>query len=371
MRRADRLFQIVQLLRRDRATTAARLSAELEVSERTVYRDVRDLLASGVAIQGEAGVGYMLPSHFDLPPLMFTADELEALALGARMVQAFTDDDLARAARSVLAKVEHVVPQSLARRLDDTKLFVPDFYIDRAHHAAMQTLRQGLEARRVVHLHYQDENGAATRRDVRPLGLFYWGRSWTLVAWCELRTDFRSFRLDRIGRAELRVRTFADEPGRTLDAFLARVTQERAAKEQSGAVLPPGAPRAVRTRGRNGAPADPGERAAWRAFQQLGSIGPACAQDLLQLGFRAVDELRGQDPRALYQRLCELTGSRQDPCVEDVLRCAIAQADDESLPAPLRQWHRWTPLRGEPPSARPVAGPGGAQKAPARGRPRR
>ena len=363
MRRADRLFQIVQLLRRDRATTAARLSAELEVSERTVYRDVRDLLASGVAIQGEAGVGYMLPSHFDLPPLMFTADELEALALGARMVQAFTDDDLARAARSVLAKVEHVVPQSLARRLDDTKLFVPDFYIDRAHHSSMQTLRQGLEARRVVHLNYRDENGAATRRDVRPLGLFYWGKSWTLVAWCELRTDFRSFRLDRIVLAELRVRTFADEPGRTLDAFLARVTQERAAKEPP----PPDGTHALRKRGRNGAPADPGERAAWRAFQQLGSIGPACAQDLLQLGFRAVDELRGQDPRELYQRLCELTGSRQDPCVEDVLRCAIAQVDDEALPAPLRQWHRWTPLRGEPPSARP----GGAQAAPARRRPRR
>jgi predicted DNA-binding transcriptional regulator YafY len=366
MRRADRLFQIVQLLRRDRATTAARLSTELEVSERTVYRDVRDLTASGVAIQGEAGVGYMLPSHFDLPPLMFTADELEALALGARMVQAFTDDDLARAARSVLAKVEHVVPPTLARRLDDTKLFVPDFYIDRAHHAAMQTLRQGLEARRVVHLHYQDESGAATRRDVRPLGLFYWGKSWTLVAWCELRTDFRSFRLDRIGRAELRVRTFADEPGRTLDAFLARVTQQRAAKE-APATLPPDATAAVQKRGRNGAPADPGERAAWRAFQQLGSIGPACAQDLLQLGFRRVDELRGQDPRALYQRLCELTGSRQDPCVEDVLRCAIAQAEEPGLPAPLRQWHRWTPLRGEPPDARP----GGARMAPTRGRKRR
>src|SRR5262249_49542905 len=144
-----------------------------------------------------------------------------------------------------------------------------------------------------------------------------------------------------------------------------------AAKEAPGA-LAPAAPRAnatgaVRKRGRNGAPADPGERAAWRAFQQLGSIGPACAQDLLQLGFRAVDELRGQDPRALYHRLCELPGSRQDPCVEDVLRCAIAQVDDEGLPAPLRQWHRWTPLRGEPPSARP----GGAQAAPARGRPRR
>src|SRR5262249_60184051 len=126
------------------------------------------------------------------------------------------------------------------------------------------------------HLHYQDETGAATRRDVRPLGLFYWGRSWTLVAWCELRTDFRSFRLDRIGSAELRVRTFADEPGRTLEAFLARVTRERAAKEAPGAAAaaaPADAAGGVRKRGRHGAAAAPGERAACGAGQQDGADG--------------------------------------------------------------------------------------------------
>jgi predicted DNA-binding transcriptional regulator YafY len=114
MRRADRLFQIVQLLRRERAVTAATLARELAVSERTIYRDVQDLVLSGVPIQGEAGVGYALPTHFDLPPLMFDREEVQALALGARMVQSSTDERLARAARSALAKVEQVLPPKLA-----------------------------------------------------------------------------------------------------------------------------------------------------------------------------------------------------------------------------------------------------------------
>src|SRR5437899_1479879 len=110
MRRADRLFQIVQRLRRRGVTTAAQLAQALEVSERTVYRDVRDLQLSGVPILGEAGVGYALPRGFDLPPLMFTEEELEALVVGARMVQAWGDQKLARAAEDALSKIETVVP---------------------------------------------------------------------------------------------------------------------------------------------------------------------------------------------------------------------------------------------------------------------
>jgi predicted DNA-binding transcriptional regulator YafY len=345
MRRADRLFQIVQLLRRSRATTAAQLAVELEVSERTVYRDVQDLARSGIPIQGEAGVGYALPVHFELPPLMFSAGELEALVLGARMVQGWADEDLARAARSALSRIENVLPEVLAGKLADSKLFVPDFHNHRQSQARFGVVRQALDERAVLQLDYADEQGKTTRRAVRPLGLFYWGKTWTLVGWCELRADFRSFRLDRIVLATKLARTFADEPGKRLEEFLARVRCEDpypvAAVEKKTRPTRGSIPR------RNG-PQDPAERAAWKAFQQLGSIGPACALDLVQLGFRAVEELRGTDPNELYTRLCELTGARQDPCVEDTLRCAVAQAERPDLPEKWRQWYHWTPLRGQP-----------------------
>jgi predicted DNA-binding transcriptional regulator YafY len=224
MRRADRLFQLVQLLRRDRATTAAQLAVELEVSERTIYRCVQDLMLAGVPIQGEAGVGYALPRHFDLPPLMFTAAELQALSLGARMVESWADDELARAARSALQKVEHAVPPGRAQALQDSRLYAPGFHVPAALRGPLRVLRQAIERHQVVRLRYTDGTAAATERAVRPLGLFYWGTTWTLVAWCELRGDFRSFRLDRIDDLAALPRTFADEPGHTLDDYVARVT---------------------------------------------------------------------------------------------------------------------------------------------------
>lgn len=345
MRRADRLFQIVQLLRSDRVTTAARLATELQVSERTVYRDVQDLVRSGVPVQGEAGVGYALPRHFELPPLMFPPAEIEALALGARMVQGQADPALARAARSALSRIENVLPKALAARLQQTRLFAPDFHVAPAVRERLGELREALDARVVLRLGYATDGGTS-RRDVRPLGLFYWGKVWTLVAWCELRGAFRSFRVDRITSLERRARSFADEPGKRLEDFVA-------AAEAEGERPPEQARAAARTkattaRGRSKAPRDPAERAAWLEFQRLDSIGPASALDLVQLGFRAIDELRGLDPRELYRRMCELSGCRQDPCVEDAFRCAIAQAERPDLPAKWRQWFAWTTLRGEP-----------------------
>lgn len=370
MRRADRLFQIVHLLRRDRATTATHLATELEVSERTIYRDVQDLMQSGVPIQGEAGVGYVLPAHFDLPPLMFTALELEALVLGARMVQGFADEELQRAARSALAKVENVAPRALAAVAVDSKLMVPDLPFDAAFGPTLALLRKALQSRHVVRMSYRDEGGASSERDVRPLGLAYWGKVWTLVAWCELRADFRSFRLDRVEVATTTARRFADEAGKRLEDFLARVHAEAdgACGDGRRGTAAAGTPRKATTkaaakatkgvaRTKSGAPSDPGERAAWRTFQQLGSVGPATAGDLVRLGFRRVDELRGQDARELYERMCALTGTRQDPCVEDVFRCVIAQAEHADLPERLQQWHHWTPLRGQPPGAMPGRAP--------------
>jgi predicted DNA-binding transcriptional regulator YafY len=360
MRRADRLFQIVQLLRRSRATTAAHIATELEVSERTVYRDVQDLMVSGIPIQGEAGVGYALPPHFDLPPLMFDAQEIQALVLGARMVQGWSDAELARAARSALQKIEHVLPKHLASRLEDNKLFVPDFHIPKEQHAAMRAVRQGLDESKALDLDYGDESGQRTQRRVRPLGLFYWGRSWTLTAWCELRTDFRNFRLDRIVDARLGG-PFAPEPGRTLEDFLARMREVKAlpapAQSDQRSASTPAVRRTAggmtKAGSRRHEPADPDERRAWKEFQQLGSIGPACALDLVQLGFRSIQDLCGQDATMLYERLAELSGMRHDPCVEDALRCAIAQADHPDLPAEWRQWHRWGPLRGKPAGTMP------------------
>lgn len=232
MRRADRLFQIVQLLRRGRVVTAASIARELEVSLRTIYRDVDDLVASGVPIQGEAGVGYCLPRGFDLPPLMFDVREIEALVLGARMVQAWGDAELAQSARTLLSKVESVLPERLAPRLAKVQLFVPPS-MPAEIRATVELVRRGIDDHVKLRFVYTDEKGARTTRVVRPLGLAFWGYHWTASAWCEVRGDFRTFRPDRMSMAELTGDRFVDEPGKDLEACLraleAQVQREREA----------------------------------------------------------------------------------------------------------------------------------------------
>lgn len=199
MRRADRLFQLVQLLRRRRTVTAAELARGLEVSERTVYRDVQDLSLSGVPIEGEAGVGYRLKPGFDLPPLMFTAEELQALRLGARIVEGWADDALAHAATSALGRIESVLPAKLRDESNRQFLFAPSFAITRESKAWMRELRAAMRDRHKVTIAYRKPDDASeSTRTIEPLGLFFWGKTWTLGAWCELRQDFRTFRLDRI-----------------------------------------------------------------------------------------------------------------------------------------------------------------------------
>ncbi len=226
MRRADRLFRIVQRLRRRGVTTAAQLAQALEVSERTVYRDVRDLILSGVPILGEAGVGYALPRGFDLPPLMFDDEELEALVLGARMVQAFADKRLARAAEEALGKIETALPQRLRARVQEAAFLAPGFHVDPRSYSGLDELRRALREKRKVRFAYLDKAGAPSSRTARPLGISFWGRAWTLVAWCERRDDFRSFRLDRIEGLQVLAEPFADEPGKLLRDFLATVERE-------------------------------------------------------------------------------------------------------------------------------------------------
>jgi len=223
MRRADRLFQIVNALRRRRtATTAAQLAERLGVSERTVYRDVRDLILAGTPIDGEAGVGYRIRPGYDLPPLMFDRDEIQALVLGARIVRQFGDPALARASDSILGKVAAILPKDLAHLVSETRLYVPSVVGAGRSAEALTLAREAVVARRKLEVSYANADGVATRRTVRPLGIFFWGRTWTLAAWCELRRDFRNFRLDRVASAVILDDTFEDEAGKALRDMLAR-----------------------------------------------------------------------------------------------------------------------------------------------------
>ena len=222
MRRADRLFQLVQILRARRTATARTLAEELGVSERTVYRDVRDLGLSGVPIVGEAGVGYALKKGFELPPLMFDRTEIEALVLGARMVDGWADPALARAARSVLEKVEAVVPKDLQARLFDQPYIIPPLRVAAVQKRAFGELREAIEAQRKVRIAYEKKDGTASERTLWPLGLVFWGGAWTLTAWCELRDDFRNFRIDRIGTLDVLDDAFETDERINLEAYLAR-----------------------------------------------------------------------------------------------------------------------------------------------------
>ncbi|WP_020650085.1 MULTISPECIES: helix-turn-helix transcriptional regulator [Solimonas] len=219
MRRADRLFRIVQYLRGRRLTTAAQLAAWLQVSERTIYRDVRDLVTSGVPVEGEAGVGYRLAPHFDLPPLMFTREEIESLAGGLRMLQAWGSPELKRGAGSAWAKLAAALPDPQRIELERTRLFAPSFAV-RDVGILIDTLRHAIAGRQVLRLDYRDVQGRASERQVWPLGLYFWGEVWSLGAWCALRGDFRSFRVDRIVSAAADGVQFPDQAGRRLEDYV-------------------------------------------------------------------------------------------------------------------------------------------------------
>lgn len=226
MRRADRLFQIVLLLDRGRAVTARELAEALQVSERTVYRDIADLSRSGVPISGEAGVGYLMRAGYRLPPLMFDADELAALALGSRMVRSWADPELGRAAERALLRIEAVLPKKLRDDPARDALLVPGFHVPDAMRAPMAELREAIATCHKVRIAYTRADGADSERLIQPLGLVFWGETWTLGAWCELRGEFRSFRLDRI-RGVVALDSRFDGDG-MLARYLLSVQQESA-----------------------------------------------------------------------------------------------------------------------------------------------
>lgn len=226
MRRADRLFQVVQIIRGRRLSTAEYLAERMEVSARTVYRDVADLQAQGVPIEGEAGVGYRMRPEFDLPPLMFTKDEAQALVASVRVAQPRLDPGLARHAEGALSKILAVLPSAARAAAESLAVYAPPVGFDEATRARLERLRVATEARRKVRLRYLDLKEQTSERLVRPLGCFYWGEVWTLAAWCESRADFRNFRVDRILDLGVLDERFRDEAGKTLADLFRSVDAE-------------------------------------------------------------------------------------------------------------------------------------------------
>jgi predicted DNA-binding transcriptional regulator YafY len=199
MRKAERLFQLLTFLRgRRQVATAQQIAETLEVSERTVYRDMQALMLSGVPIESETGIGYRLKKGYHLPPLMFDEEELQALLLGMRMVQGWSDTRMAKSAAQVLHKVEAILPEPLRDGLANETLIVPDFHFDPVIAERNQTIRMAIKRRQRLTLDYQRLDGFKSDRTVEPLGLVYWGKVWTMVAWCTLREGYRNFRVDRI-----------------------------------------------------------------------------------------------------------------------------------------------------------------------------
>lgn len=222
MRRADRLFQIVQYLRGGRLLTAAILAERLEVSERTIYRDIADLIGSGVPVEGEAGVGYLMRSGYDLPPLMFNRDEMVALVTGARLVRAWGGAAMAQAAEEALVKINAVLPETerdRAKNIQIHAITMPQMNPDLRRR--IDEMELAVDGQRHLRIRYRDGNDSVSTRNLRPLGLWFWGKVWTLVAWCELRDDFRMFRLDRIETVSDDGR-FKPDRNKTLAVFYAQ-----------------------------------------------------------------------------------------------------------------------------------------------------
>ncbi len=222
MRRADRLFDIIQALRTAKGpVTAANLAEQLEVTVRTVYRDVATLQAGRVPIEGAPGLGYVLRRGFDLPPLMFTVDEIDAIAVGVRLVRRLRDPELQDAAESVLAKVSTVLPDALRAGVVSPAMFVSDGSAVEPDGIKLSDARRAIRENRKMRIAYADADGRRTRRTIWPIALAYYVDVTVLGAWCELRSDFRHFRVERIRTSAVLDDHFSTDGGRLTDNWLA------------------------------------------------------------------------------------------------------------------------------------------------------
>jgi predicted DNA-binding transcriptional regulator YafY len=226
MRRADRLFQIIQILRRARRpVTALAVAEELETSLRTIYRDIAQLIADRVPIRGEAGIGYILEGGFDMPPLMLTADEIEAAMLGAQWVRERADPTLARAAADLVAKIGAVIPEHLRPILMEPALTSGSARPRPADAIDMARVRQAIRKQEKLSLLYRDESERETQRVIWPIAVSYWEAVRLIVAWCELRQGFRHFRTDRVVAASFLDARYPTQRARLRTAWMKEVKE--------------------------------------------------------------------------------------------------------------------------------------------------
>lgn len=224
MRPADRLFRIIQLLRASgRVMTAREIAEKMEVAQRTIYRDMEHLIASGAPIDGERGVGYLLRGAFDAPPLAFTFEQLEALAFGARAVQMLGDGRLAQAAREAMEKIAHGLPPEHRQRLTAAPLRAFRSSLQPEPPALLGEIRLAIAGRRKLRLAYDSLKDEHSERIIWPLGLSVFGHFWLLTSWCELRSDFRDFRVDRISALHVQRERYEVMPERSFEAYIARM----------------------------------------------------------------------------------------------------------------------------------------------------
>lgn len=227
MRRADRLFQLVQYFRKRRRPVPARIVADdFGVCTRTIYRDLQDLIGSGVPIRGEPGIGYQLDKNYYLPPVTFSVDEIEAISLGISMVASWTDAEFAQRAGDALKRIEAVLPAELVEQTRELALFAVPSASRPPWKVSFSDLRRHIREKRRIRIDYKDEAGKRTRRAIRPLGMVFFGPVWLLVAWCEKRDDFRTFRLDRIARLNSLDDIFPDDADKSLERYIERVRDE-------------------------------------------------------------------------------------------------------------------------------------------------
>ncbi len=228
MTKAERLFELTLLLRSRRtAITAEAIAERMQVSPRTVYRDVQSLIMAGVPVTGEPGVGYMIRPGNHLPPLLFTPDEIQALIVGSRMVQAFTDKDLAQGARTAELKIRSVLTEQLKRHAEQQPYRIPIMESDDPLREVHGRLRRACEQHYKILVFYRDEKQLQSERILWPLAMVGWSGCWTLLAWCELRRDYRNFRFDRIESLEVLAELFEPTEEISIASYLRHIVGVR------------------------------------------------------------------------------------------------------------------------------------------------